>query len=221
MTKLQAPRFLDVIEAVSKAGAVRVNDIADATGCEYGPSKRVLDLLAYEGLILKVMRGERTFEYAPTPTADGWDADTDAMATKTARAAVVEDIAHEARQTTADLLSETDALIGEVDEFINEAEVPRNVGEREDDYPEDWLSAKAEVFDDVKAPDIDYAIGVSIAPAPDDPNVYEVRVCGRKLGEVAELDLKDRARYQIVSPWEPKTFDRMSKAISSLDKPSE
>ena len=179
MTKLKAPKFLDVIEAINQAGAVRVNDIAEATGCDYGPARRVLDLLADEGLILKVMRGERTFEYTPIESVEEIAADFPKEAWESRTAPV-----------STDLHIPIDPVIE-----------PLGLGDRESDYPEDWLNAGK----------------TSIETSDDDLNIWIIRSKGRKLGEVAELKLGKRIVYQIVSPWEPKAFDRMSAAIAHLD----
>ena len=192
MTKLKAPKFLDVIAAVGEAGAVRVNDIVEATGCDYGPSRRVLDLLADEGLIVKAMRGERTFEYQPVEATA---------------------IGHE-----------------ELAQDISERVEGLGLGDRESDYPPEWIAAADSVEQDdgthlvdlipAQFPIEEWKRQTAICPTEDSETFRIVRIENGypvTLGEISEVDLKDRVRYQVTSPWEAKSYRTLSEAVAALD----
>ena len=58
--------------------------------------------------------------------------------------------------------------------------------------------------------------GDSLTEDSEERKVWVARRGGKRLGEVAELQLGNRVCYQIISPFDPKTFDCLSDAFRAF-----
>lgn len=77
-------------------------------------------------------------------------------------------------------------------------------------------TVSAEVYDDKVIEDEAETVAaetIALRVCDDDETVFEVRVGGKKLGEVAETSPGGRVRWMVVSPFSPKTYERLTDAI--------
>jgi hypothetical protein len=101
------------------------------------------------------------------------------------------------------------------------------IGDHADDYPPGWMGSKSNaqlIADSMDADEIELTLedefGVDneteIDFADGETETFEIRVRGKRLGEISELELGKAIRYQVTSPFEPKTYERFSEALEVL-----